>query len=570
MLRSDDPRFYEPAWLDLYWQNWWTGYSNGTANILSIVGGVLFCLLVALLFWQGGKIPKLPKPPKWLRISPRTQKILFGLLALWGVFGWFHYGRFHGHSYIHTWEHYHYYVGAKYFPELGYDRLYACSIVAESEFRKPRSVLRRTIRDLGKTNLMIPARDTVTHPERCKSHFSEKRWAQFRSDVQFFRRVVGVARWKKALHDHGYNATPWWTFAGRLFAEGDGLASRSKMSLLGALDPFFVIASFVMLAWAFGIRATAAAAFALAMSYAARFYWNGGGFMRYDYHFALIAGVCLWKREKYGLGTVALVWASASRIFPVFALVGPVLVILTKRFSKGSFSPPEKRILLSGMLAGALLAPAPFFLGTSPQSQGGFEVLGSFTRNTIKHTKTPLTNHMGLPTILSWRPADRAEKLKDGDLTDPFSRWKEKRLENKQSMRPVFWMLCIFSLWLVWRASKGLELYESAALSALVLIPVFTELTCYYYAFIVLGAAFASRSRPYALALVAFGFSMQILKKVPLWLDERFVVISLASLLFSWGTAWWLLRTRTDFLENFRAALGRLRARSVGAHPQKK
>ena len=44
---------------------------------------------------------------------------------------WWNLGHFHFDHYIHIWEHYHYYMGAKYGPELRYARLYECTAAAD-------------------------------------------------------------------------------------------------------------------------------------------------------------------------------------------------------------------------------------------------------------------------------------------------------------------------------------------------------------------------------------------------------------------------------------------------------
>src|SRR5690606_39088007 len=59
----------------------------------------------------------------------RAYKILRYSLAFLGIFSlalWWELFSFHRGRYLHSWDFGHYYIGAKYFPELGYDRLYEC------------------------------------------------------------------------------------------------------------------------------------------------------------------------------------------------------------------------------------------------------------------------------------------------------------------------------------------------------------------------------------------------------------------------------------------------------------
>ena len=59
---------------------------------------------------------------------------------------WWNLGRFHFNPFIHYYEFYHYYLGAKYAPELGYTRLYECTVAAEDEYRAPRAAARARAR----------------------------------------------------------------------------------------------------------------------------------------------------------------------------------------------------------------------------------------------------------------------------------------------------------------------------------------------------------------------------------------------------------------------------------------
>src|SRR5690606_17570740 len=128
-------------------------------------------------------------------------------------------------TFVHVWEHYHYYMGAKYFPELRYTRLYECSAIAEAELTSERRVARRQMRDIASTNLIGTTHDILAHPERCKDHFSDARWASFKQDASFFIKRLG-GRWENSQKDHGFNGTPWWTIVPSILANLVGPASE--------------------------------------------------------------------------------------------------------------------------------------------------------------------------------------------------------------------------------------------------------------------------------------------------------------------------------------------------------
>src|SRR5262249_38774702 len=187
----------------------WQAIDNDSVLALKgglAVAGALVLGLSALLAWR--------KRDRVLRRTRDAALAALGVLAFCAYFNFFH---FHFDDFVHQWDVYHYYVGAKYFPELGYTRIYECTTVAEAEMFGRDAVKNRTIRDLV-TNEAEPVAPLLAAPGRCKDHFTDARWREFSTDIAFFRNQFSAGRWFEVLHDHGYNATPVWGVAGRLLA----------------------------------------------------------------------------------------------------------------------------------------------------------------------------------------------------------------------------------------------------------------------------------------------------------------------------------------------------------------
>jgi hypothetical protein len=91
-------------------------------------------------------------------------------------------------KYYHRHELYHYYLGSKYFGEIGYDRLYTCTAIAEVELGRGAQIRKREIRDLSAKNLIIPTTQTYIFddPGQCKNHFTTERWEAFKTDIAWF------------------------------------------------------------------------------------------------------------------------------------------------------------------------------------------------------------------------------------------------------------------------------------------------------------------------------------------------------------------------------------------------
>ena len=94
---------------------------------------VTVAVLAALMLLWGAARSWLSR---WRKIGAAPPWLRRGALAVLGLTAaacWYNGGKFHFDEYVHTWEVYHYYMGAKYFPELAYTRLYDCSVVADQE-----------------------------------------------------------------------------------------------------------------------------------------------------------------------------------------------------------------------------------------------------------------------------------------------------------------------------------------------------------------------------------------------------------------------------------------------------
>src|SRR5262249_26703422 len=143
-------------------------------------------------------------------------------------------------------------LGAKYFPELGYERIYTCTAVADAE-RFGRAAMRgRTLRDL-ESDAVVPAAAAVAEPLVCKRHFSPSRWRSFAADVDFFRGTIEPASWAEMQTDHGFNPPPAWIVAGGALAALAPASARME-TLLALIDPLLLGAMFGLIAWAFDAR----------------------------------------------------------------------------------------------------------------------------------------------------------------------------------------------------------------------------------------------------------------------------------------------------------------------------
>jgi hypothetical protein len=175
-------------------------------------------------------------------------------------------------------------------------------------------------------------------------------------------------------------------------------------------------------------------------------------------------------------------------------------------------------------LAGALLIPI------SLAKSNGIESYVDFYKNSQKHNKTPLTNYMGLKTVMIYRPSEAGRLLKNDRLQDPWGHWKEVKLETGKSTAPFLHLAQLAFLVLLWRALRGVKPWVALSMGTMFMAVIF-ELTCYYYSFVFVVALLYEEKEEIgawllgAMALTGF-FDWAPLKGMSHWLDEQYTAMS--------------------------------------------
>ena len=451
-------------WID-YWDN------DASARWQMIFAG-----LGILFIWWERKLSDAGKAAA----KKRLRAALVGVMGVLAFLTYFNFGFFHFPNFIHGWDTFHYYIGSKYFKELSYERLYECVAIADSE--EPglrRRVELRKMTNL-RTNLVETSADILAHPERCKQHFTAARWDSLKHDLRYFRTLENPRRWDDAQTDHGYNGTPVWNIAGTILSNL-APASRTQVLLLDGIDCGLVVLLSLMIWWAFGWRTLTIALIAFSTNFPSRWYWTGGSLLRWDWLFWMVASVCLLKKERFFYAGMCLAYSTLLRVFPVFLFVAPLIAAVYHYVKHKEIEKRFFRFFVGAAVAVAILLP----LGAV--TAGGPQAYPAFVRNTIKHSETPLTNYMGLRTVVNYRPSEVGRLMRNDQLVDPWSRWKDARLKSFREARPLFIGIIICYLVLIGLAVRGVDPWVATALSA-TLIAFGVELTCYYYAFIIVVA----------------------------------------------------------------------------------
>jgi hypothetical protein len=460
---------------------------------------------------------------------PRARKHRDALLLGLGIAAglcWWNLGDFRARGYVHLWDTYHYYVGAKYFHEVGYERLYVCAAVADHEDGQLGVDPGRRIRDLA-SNRLAPISSTLRDPGQCRRHFSPERWTAFKHDLAWFRGGMAPRDWAAAQGDHGYNGSPAWRVAGSLLAS-TAPASTAQILALTLIDPLLLLLMWVGVAWAFGWRVMCVALIYWGTNVPGEFSWQGGAYLRQDWLAASILGICLLRRGWMGLGGAALTWAPLLRVFPGLLLAGLILKAIAEAVPPRRWTwSREGRRLVAGVLL-ALVAS----LSLSALAAGGPGAWREFAANSIKHAATPLTNHMGLRTVIAFEPSTRASRSAPLGLeADPFAVWKDARHRVFAERRWIWILLVVGFAALVALAARGRPPWVAAVLGV-GLVPVGVELTCYYYSLLLAYALLWREDDLTGAGLAALSALTGVISALTTWNDVRYTAMSVVVVIF--------------------------------------
>lgn len=276
---------------------------------------------------------------------------------------------------VRVWNVYHYYLGSKYFDELGYDGLYVATLAADREHHQRWTKHVRTVRNLSDYSLQ-PVQSALADYEP-RDHFSPERWRQFRNDVDALRKHRRSSAWRDIFKDRGYNGTPVWT------AIGGALANRIPadspwLVALCSLDLVLLAGALGLLARAYGIGPVLGV---LLLFVASPTNLNRlvGGFLQLDWLCAIIAAIALLRLRCFALAGAVLSYALMTRIFPVFMAAMFLLPFLPRLWRHGEWPIPAIRFA-AGMFFGSLL-----LFGISVLPDEGFQRWPKFVDNISTH-----------------------------------------------------------------------------------------------------------------------------------------------------------------------------------------
>ena len=413
---------------------------------------------------------------------------------------------FHGtgdvRTHVHLHDVAHYYLGSKYFRELGHADLYTAMLRAEAE-RYDNHFQTREARDL-RSNRLVDIRQLLRDSAPVKAQFTPARWTDFQDDIAFFREAMG-SQYGNILRDYGYNPSPLWTLIGGTLANLVPAGSQVGITLLTLIDPLLEAGMFLAIAWAFGIEAALLSMIYFCVLFGASFGWLGGAFLRYVWLVGVVLAVCCLQRKRYIAAGGLLATASLLRIFPAVFVAGIACKAAAAVLARRRVPSQYVRLLVSFAVTVAVL-----FAATAARPRGLAD-WRDFRVNMQRHMQNIAFNTIGLTQIL----------VPPTVLTATTAEPEDRKAEQQHTAYLV--QLCtLFPLTLLWFASLcRRENDVDATIMGIVLLFAGLNLACYYYVLQILLVV-ANRDRLDRLALI---FAVEVATYTLLLFEDREAVI---------------------------------------------
>jgi hypothetical protein len=356
-----------------------------------------------------------------LRARRRWGAAVVGALA---VLAFTNFGELHNdNGIVHPWEQYHFFLGAKYLPEIGYFDIYKATLLADREGARQLADVRVT-RDLHTFDEVAVDRAlTDADAAAIRARFSDARWAEFKADWDRLRRWD--MNWPAIVDDHGNSGSPVWALAALPFVELFG-SSRTGQTLLGLVDVALMLILFAFLLATFGVE-IGVVGLTLWCLTPFCFDYLGGSILRWDWLFALGMAFGCYRRDRPVLAGAFLGWAIVSKLFPIFFAVALGVCLVAESLRRRRLHP---HILRLG--AGALVA-ALVLVAASSAVFGGFQVWRDYRdRIAVTENEKYYPNQYSLKTVYLqvaestpqslrrnlFKPAEIKQSLRRVDIAD--------------------------------------------------------------------------------------------------------------------------------------------------------
>lgn len=430
------------------------------AAILYFSSAVALGLAAYALSARFGRSPRAGAPSSW------SRRVLIGILLVGSSASGFNY--FYARRgltrdiYPHTWDSFHYLLGAKYYDEIDYTDLYHCALRAVPDDKVPEG----KSRDL-KTNSRRRA-SKIRAESNCQSLFSPERWQEFRGDVATYAQMTSWKFIGRIVTDRGYNGTPTHSAVAEQIAHVSDL-NRPSIVYFTLIDVALVSIMVGLATWAFGVPGGLLFALLVFVNGTDRMSTTGQSFFRYGWFASAGLGLIFLGMRRYVAGAVFLATSAMLNVFPVVFCIGGALPLAWRSVENRR----PTRAFIRYASAGCLAATLCFAWGAS--TARGLKNYSSFIANMETHNVAERFPGYGVGLkflMIDSGPADPKQRRVP----------EKRRLERFERLEWLYHLLAWPSVALAAWLSRRMPAMEAAVLFGVTTFFCLLGTTGYYFA----------------------------------------------------------------------------------------
>lgn len=444
-------------------------------------------------------------------------------------------------EHLHTNEFFHYYVGTKYFPEVGYAGLYDAAVVADLEDDPAGHAATQGIRSLT-TYAIVPRQSVWDRQDAITARFTPARWSAFKEDIAFFRAADGPL-WTmgESLHDHGYNGTPLVTAILGGLARQPFLGPAGFVHLTAWLDIVLLVLAAVLVERALGAMTGPLFLFLWFVNPLNDYGYTGGAYLRTLHVLALVWAFTAFARGRRPLSGVGFGIAAVLRVFPVLFLAGALLQAIV--------APARRRLLRErAPLFAVAAATALLLVGATAilPIAGGGRAWVEFAAKMTLHRERLSPNVVGLADLFFYDRGHNVAAVMRENAAGRRIDWSTEA-RNTLATRAVPHALAVIAAvaLLLLALRRGSD--SDGWTAGLVLIYLLLHLAHYDYAILALAPLMLRPPEPkLILALLTLFVTVGLVRLTPAAiesLDARFAAVSVLVGLYL-AAILWLRRPR--------------------------
>ncbi len=290
-----------------------------------------------------------------------------------------------------TYDFYVYYMGPKYFRELGYHGLYEAHTIADYEDDRRAYRPMVWVRSLDDYRL-VRKQSIVERKDEIVARFTPERWQQFKSDISAFRADdIFIRRGSRWAQDHGYNGAPLTTAVNATLLRQPLLSTEQFVQVMSWSDLALVIAAGALIGHALGAQWGLLFVILFGANPLNDYITIGGSYLRYLHFASLALGIVALRKGRGVTAGVLFAVATHLRIFPILFASALLLGDLI-RSERRRLLVERRSFYLSFAATGAILLAAMALL----RGPGEQNVWIDFAHNTMQHSKAYSINMLGL------------------------------------------------------------------------------------------------------------------------------------------------------------------------------